>query len=473
MTTHPHRALAACAAALLAGCAGPRPADDPAGGTPAGPPASRPNIVLILVDDLGYADLGVQGSGELRTPNLDALARAGLQCTDAYVAAPQCFPSRAALMTGRYAQRFGIEHNFSASPATLPADQPTLAERLRAAGYATGLVGKWNLGEDEAHDPLARGFDEFFGFLDFAHRYVRNDRFKENEKDPLRRGREPVLESEYLTTAFARECRDFILRHAGRPFFLFASFNAPHTPLHAEARQHARFAAVADESRRKYAAIVASLDDAVGVIRATLEEAGVAQDTFVIFLSDNGAEARHGGRNEPLRGGKHTVWEGGIRVPFLVAWEGRIPGPGLERRPVLSLDIPATVLAACGAAPEAGVLDGPSRLARWTGAVDDPGEDPLYWRFFGGPQLAATHAWAVRRGPWKAVLPSWRHGVAGDDDNVRLHRLPDDPGEDRDLSKEHPEVLAGLKELWEAWNATLPPPSDGAVGAAPGGDDAD
>lgn len=466
-------AFLVCASALLAGCAGARPVEDSAAAMPPGPWASRPNVVLILVDDLGYADLGVQGSVDLSTPNLDALARAGLQCTDAYVAAPQCFPSRAALMTGRYAQRFGIEHNFSASPSNLPLDQPTLAERLRAAGYATGLVGKWNLGEDEAHDPLARGFDEFFGFLTFAHRYVRNDRFKPDEKDKLRRGREPVLESAYLTDAFARESRDFILRHAGRPFFLFASFNAPHTPLHAEPLQHARFAALPDESRAKFAAMVASLDDAVGVIRATLDEAGVTRDTIVFFLSDNGGEARHGGRNDPLRGGKHGLWEGGIRVPLLVAWEGRIPAQGLENRPVLSIDLPATVLAACGAPPEAGVLDGPSRLARWTGAEDDPGTDPLFWRYFGGSALAATHAWAVREGAWKAVLPSWRYGVQGDDSNVRLHRLPEDPGEEVDLAAKHPEILARLKELWEAWNATLPPPSDGAADAAPDREEAD
>ncbi len=456
--------------AFLAGCAGARPVEGP-GAVTAG---SRPNVVLILADDLGYADLGAQGSVDLSTPNLDALARAGLQCTDAYVAAPQCFPSRAALLTGRYAQRFGIEHNMSASPANLPLDQPTLAERLRAAGYATGLVGKWNLGEDEAHHPIARGFDEFFGFLGFAHRYVRNDRFKPDEKDKLQRGREPVLESAYLTDAFARESREFILRHADHPFFLLASFNAPHMPLQADPVRRARFAALPDEARGTYAAMVESLDDAVGVIRATLEEAGLVEDTIVVFLSDNGGMSEEGGesrraaRNHPLHGGKHSLWEGGIRVPFLVAWEGTVPARGLEHRPVLSIDIAATVLEACGAVPGAGALDGPSRLGRWTGREDDPGTDPLYWRYMGGPNLAGVRAWAVREGPWKAVLPHWRYGVQGDDSNLRLHRLPEDPGEERNLAAEEPEVLSRLKGLWEAWNATLPSPSDGAAADAPG-----
>lgn len=467
MTRRLRSGMLACVLTLGAGCA----ATAPSVATGARAPGASPNVVLILVDDLGYADLGVQGAADLRTPNLDALARAGLQCTDAYVSAPQCFPSRAALMTGRYSQRFGIEHNYSALPTNLPTAERTLAERFRAAGYATGLVGKWNLGEDEMHDPLARGFDEFFGFLTFAHRYVRNDRFKPDEKDALRRGREPVLESEYLTDAFARESRDFILRHADRPFFLFASFNAPHTPMQAEPRQLARFAGLPREERAKYAAMVASLDDAVGVIRTALREAGLERDTFVLFLSDNGAEAVRGGSNAPLRGGKHALWEGGIRVPFLAAWEGRIPARGLDARPVLQIDIPATVLAACGIASEGGAFDGRDRLPRWTGAEDDPGTDPLYWRFFGGPSMAATHAWAIREGPWKAVLPSWRYGVQGDDSGVRLHRLPDDPAEEKDLAAQHPEVLARLRGLWDAWNATLPEPSEGAVGA-PGDDEA-
>ena len=425
---------------------------------------ARPNVILILADDLGYADLGAQGSVDLRTPNLDALARSGLQCTDAYVSAPQCYPSRAALMTGRYAQRFGIEHNFSARPTDLPLDQPTIAERFKAAGYATGLVGKWNLGEDDRHDPIARGFDEFFGFTQFAHRYVRNDRFKPDEEDRLRRGRTPVVESEYLTDAFARESRDFILRHADQPFFLFASFNAPHMPLQAKVEELAAFASLPDTVRAKYAAMVASLDDAVGVIEATLRETGLTRRTLVVFLSDNGADHMRGGRNDPLRAGKSTLWEGGIRIPWLVAWEGRVPAAGLEDRPVIQVDLPATFVSACGIAAGPGAFDGVDRLPRWTGRTNDAGTDPLYWRFFGGGAMAATHAWAIREGDWKLVLPSWRYGVYGQEDNFRLHDLRTDPGEDQDRAAEHPEIAARLQADWEAWNATLPPPSEGAAG---------
>ena len=270
-----------------------------------------PNIVLIVSDDQGYAEMSCQG-GEIPTPNLDRLAASGVRFTAGYVTAPYCSPSRAGLLTGRYQQRFGHESNpvettNDRPEVGLPVFERTLANHLRDAGYVTGMVGKWHLGAHPPYYPIHRGFDEFFGFLREGHYYlppphdgppdhvVAHLRTREpdyNRLNPILRGEHEVQESDYLTSALSREATSFIDRHAGRPFFLYLPFNAPHSPMQATPRDYARFPGIADRHRRVMAAMIASMDDAVGAVLDALRRNGLDRNTMVFFLSDNGGPTK-------------------------------------------------------------------------------------------------------------------------------------------------------------------------------------
>src|SRR3954452_25067425 len=251
-------------------------------------PPRRPNILVILADDMGYADIGVNGCKDIPTPNIDSLASNGVRCANGYVSHPYCSPTRAGLMTGRYQQRFG--HEFNPGPPTdrtpdvgLPLTETTMAARLKAAGYRTGLVGKWHLGHaDDKFHPLNRGFDEFFGFLGGSHSYLRSG----TGPTAIFRGREEVQEKAYLTDAFAREGVAFIDRHAKEPFFLYWAFNAVHGPMEAAGKYLERFPGIKDPNRRTYAAMTAALDDGIGRGLAKLRELGIEGDTLIFFISD-------------------------------------------------------------------------------------------------------------------------------------------------------------------------------------------
>ena len=405
--------------------------------------ARKPNIVVLVADDLGYADLGFQGGTDIPTPHLDAMARSGIRCTSGYVSGPYCSPTRAGLLTGRYQQRFGHEFNPGPpSPETtevgLPLTETTLPQRLRDAGYATGLVGKWHLGNGPRFVPQARGFEEFFGFLGGAHGY---GPFPQGDAGPnaIRRGREPVAEKEYLTDAFAREAVAFIDRHAATPFFLLLTFNAVHTPMEARAADADRFAGVAPPRRRTYAGMLSAMDDAVGRVTAALAERKLTEDTLVFFISDNGGPPVNASNNGPLRGHKATTWEGGVRVPFVVAWPGRIPAGKTYDQPVIQLDILPSALAAAGVARPDG-LDGVDLLPYLRGDRTGAPHDTLYWRF--GQQRA------IRSGEWKLV-------EATGSDGPKLFNLASDLGEQADRSAAEPEVRTRLEEAWKAWNSTL------------------
>ena len=231
---------------------------------------AKPNILLIVGDDMGYADVGFHGCKDIPTPNLDALAAAGVRCTNGYVTGPYCSPTRAGLLTGRYQQRFGHEFNPGGGQG-LPVSETTLANRLKAAGYATGLVGKWHLGATPEMHPQQRGFDEFFGFLGGAHSYV--------QSAGILRGTEPVKELDYTTDAFGREAVAFIERHKVEPWFLYLAFNAVHTPMEATDERLAKFPNIADGQRRKYDAMMLAMDEAIGRVRAKLADAGLDRNT--------------------------------------------------------------------------------------------------------------------------------------------------------------------------------------------------
>jgi arylsulfatase A-like enzyme len=429
----------------------------------AAPVTVRPNVIVILSDDQGYGDVGVQGCKDIRTPHLDSIARDGVRLTNGYVSAPQCSPTRAGLMTGRYQQRFGHESNRAVPDSSLDLKQTTLAAVLKRAGYATGLIGKWHLGIDGKHHPQSRGFDEFFGFLGGANPYL--PRGPRKVVPRILRGRKPVVETEYLTDAFGREAVAFIERHRTRPFFLYLAFNAPHGPLQATEKYLRRFPTIKDPKRRTYAAMVSAMDDAVGRVLGTLRQAGLDEKTLIFYLSDNGGPTEvNASSNAPLRGVKGEVREGGIRVPFFVRWKGRLPAGKTFDQPAISLDIFPTVLAAAGIKPPADArLDGVNLLPWLTGKRTDPPHDVLYWRFNFPARQPARHKWAIRQGDWKLFTDldanrKRKKQQVPETGRVMLVNLAKDIGERRDLSTADPEKAKRLRERWKKWNAQLVTP---------------
>ena len=421
--------------------------------------AEKPNIIVIVGDDMGYADLGVHGCKDIPTPHLDALANAGVRFTNGYVSGPYCSPTRAGLLTGRYQTRFGHEFNpggdSPATPKGLPLSEKTIADRLKAAGYTTGLVGKWHLGNTPEYRPLERGFDEFFGFLGGARSYW------PDQGAPILRGDKPVEEKEYLTDAFGREAVDFIERHRESPFFLYLAFNAVHTPMHATDDRLKEFASISDPKRRTYAAMMSAMDDAIGDVLAKVKERGLEDNTLVFFISDNGGPRLqgttvNGSENAPLRGSKRTTLEGGVRVPFFVKWPGKIPAGETFEQPAIQLDFLPTALAAAGVetSPE-WKLEGVDLLPYLTGAKSEAPHVALYWRF--GQQMA------IRQGDWKLVkYDPVVDGGRGKATAAKLYNLASDIGETRDLIADNPEKAAELQAAWEAWNNDNVPPKWGA-----------
>jgi arylsulfatase A-like enzyme len=413
----------------------------------------RPNILVIVADDLGYADLGFQGCRDIPTPHLDELAKTGVRCTSGYVSHPFCSPTRAGLLTGRYQQRFGHENNPAYSPQDdrvgLPISERTLADALRTAGYVTGAIGKWHLGAAPHFHPLERGFSEYFGLIGGGHDYFQHNLFFTNSqqaraeyKIPLQRQNKPIEENEYLTDALAREATAFVDRHQAEPFFLYLAFNAPHTPLQAKEADLNAFAGIADAKRRTYAAMIRALDTGIGRVLQKLQEKQLADDTLVFFLSDNGGPTQvNGSDNSPLRGAKGQVLEGGIRVPFVVRWPKAFGKASSFSNPVISLDIFPTALAAAGAPlPTAKPLDGVNLLPHLKGESLQSPHETLFWRTGGGT------SYAVRKSTYKLVH------IDGRD---QLFDLEHDVAEIKDLAESKPDVVALLRKTYEDWNSQL------------------
>jgi len=405
--------------------------------------AAPPNIVIILADDLGYGDVGFNGCPDIPTPNIDALANNGVRCTNGYVTHPFCTPSRAALLTGRYQQRFGLE-NLTGTDTTnpragLPMQEVLLPEILQPAGYVCGAVGKWHLGFTPNFHPMQRGFDEFFGFLGGSSTYF-NARVERNMTY--------LTETEYLTDAFTREAVSFINRHATQPFFLYLAYNAVHDPYdQPPAIYMNRVANISDTNRRVYAAMVTALDDGVGQVLQTLQAQNLLDKTLIFFLSDNGAPGTGFTRNLPLSGYKFDVLEGGIRVPFAIQWSGRLPGHGLYSDPVSSLDIMATAAAAAGISlPSDRAFDGINLVPFLANEQASP-QRTLFWRHFGlgkdGPPGCLETVWAVRNGPLKLVTA--RATVY---QPPSLYDLSNDVGETQDLAASRPGDVDALNKLY-------------------------
>ena len=408
-----------------------------------------PNIVVIVADDQGYHELGCYGNTDVPTPHIDSLAANGIRFTAGYVSAPVCSPTRAGLLTGRYQQRFGHEFNVGkVIPPTeffgLPIDQVTLADRLRAAGYATGIFGKWHLGDkDRRQHPLHRGFDEFFGFLGGGHSFLQSES-EPGSVNPILDGFQPVEEIGYTTDEFAIQAASFIERHKDRPFFVYLPFNAVHLPLEATRKYLDRFSTIQDDNRRTFAAMLSAMDDGVGLVLAKLRTLGLEDSTLIVYLSDNGGPtAKTTSSNAPWRGFKRDVLEGGVRVPFIIQWKEQLPAGLVDARPVISLDIHATALAAAGleVSVDGPALDGVNLLPFLRGEREDQPHKALFWRY--GRQ------WAIRQGDWK---------LCRDQEGTRcLFHLPSDPGEAQNLVMQEEEKARELQLAYDSWNAELIP----------------
>lgn len=435
-------------------------------------PATAPNIVILLADDMGYGDVACYGGKDVPTPRIDQLAREGVRLTDGYVTCPACAPSRLSLMAGAYPQRFGMTWNDDRSAHKLPDSQRLLPELLRGAGYVTGLVGKWNIVRraetvfDEVHDFIEWESDYF---PQEDGRYIGSNAttspgFASSKTQfwgPKREG------DECLTDRIGRDAVDFISRQSKRPFFLYVGFNAVHSPWQGRRADQARFTHLPLEVLQLYASMIAALDENVGRILDALRAQGLEENTLVVFLSDNGP-AKGGphiegwkpewpreqvvvGSAGPLRGAKTDLWEGGIREPFILRWPARLSAGATYRAQVSSLDILPTVCAAAGVrVPTTTVIDGVDLVPFVRGERTAVPHETLFWKI--------KSAAALRRGEWKLMMlaPDFR---------PQLYNLFADIGETRDLAAAKPELTRELHAAWQAWNQPLPPPARPASAA--------
>ncbi len=473
--------------------------DEPAGARPDGTGTDRPNVLLLIADDLGWGEGGFQrgpgtravaagGAGAVPTPHLDALAADGVRFTQGYVTASYCSPSRAGLLTGVYQTRFGHELNpvgpHNEHPlAGLPIGRKTLADHLRARGYATGLLGKWHLGGHPTAHPMRRGFDRFWGFLHEGHTYAdpfagppvvsffRRNTLPDGRTDgvwtnpdgslflhtagpideppydannPVLADGTPVMPDDYFTHALTREAGRFLDDAAGQPWFLCVSYSAVHSPMQALPADYESFAEIKDPQRRVFGGMLKALDESVGAIRADLAERGLAENTLILFLSDNGGPtAELTSTNLPLRGGKGSLYEGGIRVPMLASWPNVLPAGTDFEEPVTSLDFTATALAASGAvAPRD--WDGIDLRPRISGPMAGEWDARTFdWRM--GSKAA------LRSGDLKIVRP-------GRGADWELYDLAADRGESDDLAATRPADLARMLTLWAEREAEMVPP---------------
>ena len=416
--------------------------------------ADKPNIILIYSDDHGWADLGIQGSDQdIRTPHLDAMARDGVRFTRGYVTAPQCVPSRAGVLTGRYQQRFGVEDN---NKGPLPLAELTIAERLKAAGYVTGQVGKWHLdlvggkkGEkglrmSKEHMPHAQGFDEYFRG-ELRQFYASHDL----QGKPYADAPHLVADNRFRVVVQTEAALSFLDRRAAQPaqpFFLYLAYYAPHVPLESPEPWFSKTPAHLPKERRQALAMMAAMDEGIGQLRAKLKATGQDQNTLIVFIGDNGAplgKAWDGSLNTPLIGQKGMLSEGGIRTPFVAAWPARLPAGKVYDQPVSSLDVAATAVAAAGL-PKAPALDGTDLAPFAAGQNTGAPHERLFWRW--GSQAA------VLEHPWKLVRLGDREEMLFD------VTQPDGENLAKNQAKARLEIVARLRTALKAWSDTLAPP---------------
>ncbi len=420
--------------------------------------SAKPNFILIVADDLGFADLSLNGSKQISTPNIDRLAKEGMNFTQGYVSAPVCAPSRAGMITGKNQVHFGFDNNiggnqpgFNPEYNGLPLSEKTIADLLKPFGYVSGLIGKWHLGEGDSFHPLHRGFDEFWGYQRGGHDYFTSEQDGKGYLSAIECNYKTPQPITYITDDKGDECVDFIHRHKNQPFFLYAAFNAPHAPMQATKADLELFSHIQDKKRQTYCAMVHRLDVNVGRIVKTLEEEGLAENTLVVFISDNGGPCdQNTSINAPLNGQKGILLEGGIHVPFIMKWPKELPAGKTYQHPVISLDFAPTFIEMAGGKISAeNKFDGVNLMPFITGETKEKPHKLFNWRF--------TISAVVREGDWKLVrLP---------DRLPMLFNLAEDISEQNDVALQNPErTKTMLKQLGE-WDVNLPHPLflEGAV----------
>lgn len=463
------------------------------------PTAKRPNIVLILADDLGQTDISLYGNKIISTPNIDAIGKEGVTFLDGYISSPVCSPSRAGLLTGRYQQRFGHEfqpnHRYLKNmleyygfkmfprfrPLTpikseevpapeerfrqgLPPSEITLAELLKKYYYSTAIIGKWHLGAADFAKPCARGFDYQYGFYEaftmyaekknptivnepIARDYMDQHEWKTAEGRTgncaiLRNCCERQEEDKYLTDALTDEAIYFVNKNREKPFFLYLPYNAPHAPLQAQKKYYEQLSYIKDPVKRVYAAMIKNLDDEVGRLVKHIDSLGLGENTLIVFLSDNGGAVYNGTtENAPYRGGKLTNFEGGLRVPFMMRWKGKIKPATAVSNPVISLDVFTTFASQAGLTlPTDRIYDGVDLMPFILGEKKEPPHTALYWR--------SDFNKAIRKGDWKFIVNEY-------DNSFQLYDLKNDKEEKHNLYQSKKEIAEGLLKELNTWETSM------------------
>lgn len=403
----------------------------------------KPNVVLIVTDDGGWADFGFNGCKDFATVHIDRIANEGVNFTAGYVTAPVCSPSRAGLLTGRNQSCFGHEYNITGQfNQGLPIEETLISQRFKTLGYSTAAFGKWHLGGGKGYQPFERGFDVSYGFIGGSRGYLaETGNSPKDDASAWRRNGKPEVEHEYATDAIARECVDFIQKNGEKPFFIYAAFNCPHSPMQPKPGYESGFADIKDKKRRTIAAMMKSQDEAVGKILATLKDRKIDDNTIVWLLNDNGAGTYAPFDNGPWRGHKGSLYEGGIRVAFAVRWPGHLPQGEVYQNPVSALDISATSIAAAGATDFPG-LDGKNLLPYLNGSDKTKPHETLHWSY--------QPAGAIRDGDWKLIVV--------DHKPVALFNLKEDPSETTNRLTSETEKVTELAAKHNVWTKSTVAP---------------
>ncbi len=416
-------------------------------------PVDKPNFVIILADDLGFGDVGFTGSKQIKTPHIDALAKGGVILQQGYVSAPVCGPSRAGLMTGRNQVNFGFDNNpvklgrqFNIEYFGLPVNEITIADRLAKQGYTNGLIGKWHLGDEPHFRPTKRGFHEVWTYPVGGHDYFRSEPEGEGYLAPLESNFKTPDPITYITDDTGNESVDFIRRNKDKPFFLYASFNAPHGPLQATEKDLTLYKHIKDKKRRTYAAMVHNLDVNVGKIVKELKDQGLFENTVIVFLSDNGGPVARKNPwtiNAPYRGSKGILLEGGIHVPFVMSWPKGIKAGSSYENPVTALDLtPTFVELAGGKIVAEDKMDGVNIYPYLSGEKEADPNQQLKWRF--------TISASIREGDWKLIrLP---------DRLPMLYNLKEDIAEQHDVADQHRDRVVRMLKALGDWDVSAPQP---------------
>jgi arylsulfatase A-like enzyme len=423
--------------------------------------ADRPNVIVIFADDLGSVDLGCYGSKDLETPNLDALAKRGVRFTQFYSAAPVCSPSRAGLMTGRYPVRCGVPSNAGSQKgqhAGLPPEEVTMAETFKAAGYATAHIGKWHLGYTPEMSPNAQGFDHSFGHMggcidNYSHFFYWSG---PNVHDLWRNGTEVFHDGEFFPDLMVREAAQFMERNRAKPFFIYFAMNLPHYPYQGDAKWLERFKNLT-YPRNLYAAFVAAQDERIGALLKAVDDLKLRERTIVVFQSDNGhstEERAHwgGGSSGPYRGAKFSLFEGGIRLPAIVSWPGKLPTGETRDQVGHACDWLPTLAELSGAKLINTDLDGKSLAGVIRSASAKTPHAVTHWQVGNGK----NSQWAVREGDWKLIgnARDTTDGRKAENVSLFLSNLAEDSGEGKNYAQEQADVVARLKKLHDDWAAT-------------------